>query len=108
MYEKNFKEKNLVPQDLPGVPRVPILGPNRGIFSKLDGPGPLGSGGHSHTSFSNGRFRALETSFHIDVQTIKNVSIYTFLLFLLRGYAKKNETRIPLNISESMHARVKR
>ena len=46
-----------------------ILGPNRGIFSKLIGPGPLGSGGISHTSFSNGRFRALETSFHIDVFT---------------------------------------
>ena len=51
----------------PRVPRVPILGPNRGIFSKLIGPGPLGSGDHSHTSFSNGRFQALETSFHIDV-----------------------------------------
>ena len=65
--EKNFKEKKLVPWGLPGVPRVPISGPNRGIFSKLIGPGPLGSGGHSHTSFSNGRFQALETSFHIDV-----------------------------------------
>ena len=69
MYKKNFEEKNLVPWDLPGVPRVPISGPNRGIFSKLIGPGPLGSGGHSHTSFSNGRFQALETSFHIDVVT---------------------------------------
>ena len=68
MYKKNFEEKNLVPWDLPGVPRVPISGPNRGIFSKLIGPGPLGSGGHSHTSFSNGRFRDTYTSFHIDVQ----------------------------------------
>ena len=51
----------------PGVPRVPISGPNRGIFSKLIGPGPLGSGGHSYTSFSNGRFRDTYTSFHIDV-----------------------------------------
>ena len=67
MYEKNFEKKFLVPWDPLGVPRVPISGPNRGIFSKLIGPGPLGSGGHSHTSFSNGRFRALETSFHIDV-----------------------------------------
>ena len=67
LHEKNFEEKILVPLDPLGVPRVPISGPNRGIFSKLDGPGPLGSGGHSHTSFSNGRFRALETSFHIDV-----------------------------------------
>ena len=53
--------------DPPGVPRVPISGPHHGIFSKLDWPGPLGSGGHSYTSFSNGRFRALETSFHFDV-----------------------------------------
>ena len=68
LHEKNFEEKKLVPWDPPGVPRVPISGPNRGIFSKLIGPGPLGSGGHSHTSFSNGRFRALETSFHIDVR----------------------------------------
>ena len=67
MYKKKFKEKNLVPWDLSGVPRVHISGPNRGIFSKLIGPGPLGSKGHSHTSFSNGRFQALETSFHIDV-----------------------------------------
>ena len=57
----------MVPRDLPGVPRVPISGPNRGIFLKLIGPGPLESGGHSHASFSNGRFRALENSFHIDV-----------------------------------------
>ena len=67
LYEKNFEEKNLVPRDPPGVPGVPISGPHHGIFSKLDGPGPLGSGGHSHTSLSNGRFQALETSFHIDV-----------------------------------------
>ena len=67
-HEKNFEEKNLVPWDPLRVPRVPILGPNRGIFSKLIGPGSLGSGCHSHNSFSNGRFRALETSFHIDVR----------------------------------------
>ena len=47
---------------------LPILGPNRGFFSKIIGPGPLGSRGHSHTSFSNGRFQALESSFHIDVK----------------------------------------
>ena len=70
MCEKNFKEENLVPWDLPGVPRVPISAPNRGIFSKLIRPGPLGSGGHSHTSFINGIFRALETSFHIDVSRL--------------------------------------
>ena len=40
----------------PAVPRVPISGPHHGIFSKLNGPGPLGSGGHSHTSFSTGEF----------------------------------------------------
>ena len=74
MYKKNFEEKNLVPWDLPGVPRVPISGPNRGIFSKLIGPGPLGSSGHAHTSFSNGRFQALETSFHIDVIYEENIS----------------------------------
>ena len=53
---KNLKKKELVPWDPPGVPRVPILSPNRGIFSKPIGPGPLGSGDHSHTSFSTGRF----------------------------------------------------
>ena len=30
---------------MPGVPRVPISGTHLAIFSKLDGPGPLGSGG---------------------------------------------------------------
>ena len=55
-HEKNFEEKNLVPWDPLRVPRVPILGPTRGIFSKLNGPGPLRSGGHSHTSFSTGEF----------------------------------------------------
>ena len=54
--EKNFEEKKLVLWDPLGVPRVPISGPHRGIFSKLHGPGPLGSGGHSHTSFSTGEF----------------------------------------------------
>ena len=54
LHEKNFEEKNLVPWDPPGVPGVPISGPHHGIFSKLDGPGPLGSGDHSHTSFSTG------------------------------------------------------
>ena len=67
MYEKNFEEKNLVPLDPLGVPRVPISGPNRGIFSKLNGPGPLGSGGHSHTSFSTGEFRAAQRTLSSDV-----------------------------------------
>ena len=60
--KKNFEETKLVPWDPPGVPKVPISGPNCGIFSKLMGPGPLGSGSHSKTFFSNGRFCALETS----------------------------------------------
>ena len=38
--EKIFEKKNLVPWDPPGVLRVPILGPNRGMFSKLNGPSP--------------------------------------------------------------------
>ena len=69
LHEKNFEEKNLVPWDPPGVPRVPISGPNRGIFSKLNGPGPLGSRGHSHTSFSNGRFRVAQRTLQYDVHT---------------------------------------
>ena len=51
----------------PGVPGVPISGPNRGIFSKLNGPGPLGYGGHSHTSFSNCRFRVAQRTLQYDV-----------------------------------------
>ena len=43
LHEKHFEEKKLVPWDPSGVPRVPISGPHRGMFSKLDGPGPLGS-----------------------------------------------------------------
>ena len=56
LHEKTVEEKNLVSWDPHGVPRVPISGPHHGIFAKLDGPGPLGSGGYSHTSFSTGRF----------------------------------------------------
>ena len=67
LHEKNFEEKNLVPWDPPGVHRVPISGPHRGIFSKLDGPGPLGSGGLSHTSFSNGRFWVAQRTLQYDV-----------------------------------------
>ena len=64
----------MVPWDPPGVPRVPILGPNRGMFSKLNWPGPLGSGGHSHTIFSNGRFQGAQRSFGGDVRE-KQMSI---------------------------------
>ena len=53
----------MVPSDPPGVLRGPILGPNRGIFSKLIGISPLGFGGHSYTSFSIGRFFAQWNSF---------------------------------------------
>ena len=75
LHEKNFEEKNLVPWDPPGVPRVPISGPNRGIFSKLNGPGPLGSGGHSHTSFSNGRFQVAQRTLQYDVTTIQTTKV---------------------------------
>ena len=51
----------------PGVPRVPISGPNRGMFSKLNEPSPLGPGGHSHTIFGNGRFQGAQRSFGCDV-----------------------------------------
>ena len=67
LHEKNFEEKKLVPWDPPGVPRVPIFGPNRGMFSKLIGISPLGFGGHSYTSFSIGRFFAQWNSFGDDV-----------------------------------------
>ena len=53
------------------------LGPHSGLahgmFSKLHEPGPLGSKGHSHTSFSYSRFQALETSFHIDVEALSGI-----------------------------------
>ena len=62
-----FWRKKFGPMGPPGVPRVPILGPNRGMFSKLNWPGPLGSGGHSHTIFSNGRFQGAQRSFGGDV-----------------------------------------
>ena len=51
----------------PGVLLGPILGPNRGMFSKLDGPGPLGSKGYPHTSFNSGKFQDTYQSFHIGV-----------------------------------------
>ena len=55
-HEKNFEEKNLVPRDPLRVPRV--LSWDQLVFSKLNGPGPLRSGGHSHTRFSTGEFLA--------------------------------------------------
>ena len=70
MYEKIFEKKILVPRDPLGIPKVPILGPARGIFSKLNGPCPLGSVGHSHTSFSAGEFRAAQRTLGSDVVNI--------------------------------------
>ena len=67
LHEKNFEKKKLVPWDPPGVPRVPISGPNRGFFSKLNWPGPLGSRGHSNASFSTGEFQAAQRTLHSDV-----------------------------------------
>ena len=64
----NYPDLNiLVPWDPPWVLRVPILGPNRGMFSKLNGLSPLGSGGYSYTGFSIGRFHAQWNSFGGDV-----------------------------------------
>ena len=57
----------MAPWDPPGVLRVPISGPNRGMFSKLNEPSPLGPGGHSHTIFGNGRFQGAQRSFGCDV-----------------------------------------
>ena len=79
---RNFLKKKMVPWDPPGVPRVPISGPNRGIFSKLIGLGPLGSGGHSYTSYSNGRFRDTYTSVNIDVQAFLKSMIRRHDFFL--------------------------
>ena len=62
-----FEEKYLVSWDPPGVPRVPILGPNCGMFSKLNGPGPIGSEGYPQTSFNSGKFPDTYKSFHIGV-----------------------------------------
>ena len=42
LHQKNFEGKFWSHGTL-GVPGVPISGPHHGIFSKLDGPGPLGS-----------------------------------------------------------------
>ena len=38
---RKLSMKKIVPWDLPGVPKLPILGPNCRMFSKLNGPGPL-------------------------------------------------------------------
>ena len=56
----------------PGVPRVPILGSNRGMFSKLNAPSPSDPGGHTHTIFGNGRFQGAQRSFSCDVKLFIN------------------------------------
>ena len=45
----------------------PILGPNRRMLSKLDGPGPLGSKGYPNTSFNSGKFPDTYQSFLVGV-----------------------------------------
>ena len=74
----DFEERNLVPEREIWshgykVHIVPILGPNHGILSKLNGPGPLGSGGYSHTSFSTGEFWATQRTLSSDVKIILNI-----------------------------------
>ena len=83
---RQILKKKVGPMGPPGLPRVPISGQNHGFFSKLIGPIPLGSGGHSHTSFSNGRFRVAQRTLQYDVMKIKankvtlvqNVTFSTF------------------------------
>ena len=76
---RKFLKKKLVLWDPPGVPRVPIFGPNHGMFSKLNWPGPLGSGGQSHTIFSNGRFQGAQRSLRGDVNKISSyLRIFVF------------------------------
>ena len=70
---RKILKENFGPTGPPGVPGVPISGPHRGIFSKLNGPGPLGSGGYSHTSFSTGEFWATQRTLSPDVKIILNV-----------------------------------
>ena len=52
----------------PGVPWGLILGLNHGMFSKLNGPGPLESEGYPHTSFNSGKFLDTYKSFHIELK----------------------------------------
>ena len=71
--EENVWKYFLVPWDPLGASRVPNLAPNRGIFSKVDGTSPLGSGGHTQTIFSNGRFYGRQSSFRGDVFSFKRL-----------------------------------
>ena len=64
----------------PGVLLGPILSPNRGMFSKLDGPGPLGSKGYPHTIFNSGKFSDTYQSFHIGVEAVYTSGTFLFIL----------------------------
>ena len=87
MPEKKIEEKKLVPWDPPGVPRVPISGPVHGMFSKFNVLGPIGSRGHSHTTFSNGRFHERQSSFHIDVAYYFPIFVpWNFAVYRVRWY----------------------
>ena len=74
MYVRFFWKPYFGPMGPPGVLLGPILGPDRGIFSKLDGPGPLRSKGYPHTSFNYGKFSDTYQSFHIGVTKIRKRS----------------------------------
>ena len=65
--------KKMAPWDPPGVLRVPISGPAHGMFSKINGPGLLGSRGHSHTSCGSGKFHGSQSSFHISVNLLSSM-----------------------------------
>ena len=82
-----------------GVPRVPISGPVHGMFSKFNVLGPIGSRGHSHTTFSNGRFHKRQSSFHIDV-------VCQIICHSLHFYARVTEVLLVIfkNISETYEA----
>ena len=82
---KNYELQNLVPWDPPGVLWGPILGLNRGLFSKLNVPGPLGSKGYPHTSFNSGKFPDTYKSFHIGVVGLySSYQKYNEILTLIR------------------------
>ena len=68
-----FENYILVLWDPPGVLLDLVLGPNHGMFSKLDGPVPPGSKGYPHTSFNSGKFSDTYQSFHIGVTCYNTV-----------------------------------
>merc|ERR1719447_275744 len=63
------------------------------MFSKCNVPGPIGSRGHSHTAFSNGRFHERQSSFHIDVRMRRGEEFFPFpLLFQGTLYRFRNQS----------------